>query len=859
MSSSISTSEQEPGPKAAWRGTLLLWTALLFFFFISGSLCDDAPSPPPPPPVVTAALSETQTSARTSTITITTKIAYKPSMIAGTPDYTLLGCYAYSHPTETGLGVFAATEHDVPAEKLTVTGCLEGCAPAARKGKKGFSYAGVRNGSECICDLRLSPDAQKLSGDHCKMPCSGDARQSCGGRENDIVVYRLIATTSSSSSSATKPHKTSSSYSSPTATNTDTNTKNALTSSIGNSFQTGTPNPSPSNHKPVSTVAAVAGSLSAAVVVGAGLFLCARAQRRKRRLEQESYVRAVLDRDKEDDKAGGGRSIHLVPPSKDIHDLQNTSSSIATVPAGPYHRRSVSGRGGVHHVDEDGDERNSSKRISSVYGGIGRVLFGRFSNTTKERNRDSQAQGHHHLPVAPVSSTTPGVQDDLVPTTPALESGTRHSFYPSGLYARKVSISATSTSSSSLHPHMVSHFSTSTVYSTPRSTILAGEEAPSVLSRNSANTYEDRDGEIERDTGKDNDNKDGLYDSLLDEVRSGPANTTNVHPISHVQTPHIPPRPRGESSAVEWRPYSRTHPYLEHASPSNCSGHTNPTGGVVASWTGSGPGTTHKRQLSKDMMSMNVLGVTPPPTSTKPDSTLGDRAWHRRKLSAKFQPPRGGPPSMPLPPPPPVSMPVPSKPTSRLGPGLGDGRRSDLVNGGMGRDVVTAGGIGGNGGGGGGASIATGMNPNNISGSRITQAERYRGVEYTTTSPTITTAAVTRNKTAFTPTNSTNTNAQNNHVNTRTNISSSSKNDNSITNRPLPPPPRPRRSFDTLIFEPGLYDDDHNYDFEPGYDIYGRSTEPWIPDFPDPYARTRPQEQQAKTLPLPQPELLQAK
>jgi len=144
--------------KRKWLG-VLLWSSFLF----SGLLCDDAPGPPPP---VTAAGDQdqalTSTATKTSTITITTTIAYKPSLIPGNSDYTLLGCY--SQPTGTGKGggsIFVSSEQDagVPADNLTISGCLEGCASASEKGNDGkgndkdkdkysipYIYAGLRNG-----------------------------------------------------------------------------------------------------------------------------------------------------------------------------------------------------------------------------------------------------------------------------------------------------------------------------------------------------------------------------------------------------------------------------------------------------------------------------------------------------------------------------------------------------------------------------------------------------------------------------------------------------------------------------------------------------------------------------------------
>ncbi|KAI1092125.1 hypothetical protein F5B19DRAFT_233305 [Rostrohypoxylon terebratum] len=103
--------------------------------------------------------------------------------------------------------------------------------------------------------------------------------------------------------------------------------------------------------------------------------------------------------------------------------------------------------------------------------------------------------------------------------------------------------------------------------------------------------------------------RDSLYYRLLDEVKAGPAQAqlTNAG---------------AASSAVEWR---------DSQTPS-----TNPGGAFNFDFNRKNSGPT--------------LVVTNPTPAAHPEAPLGERAWHRRKLSTTFQPPPSGPPSMPLPP-----------------------------------------------------------------------------------------------------------------------------------------------------------------------------------------------------------------
>ncbi|KAI2470099.1 hypothetical protein F4781DRAFT_194844 [Annulohypoxylon bovei var. microspora] len=144
--------------------------------------------------------------------------------------------------------------------------------------------------------------------------------------------------------------------------------------------------------------------------------------------------------------------------------------------------------------------------------------------------------------------------------------------------------------------------------------------------------------------------RDSLYYKLLHEVKAGPARDSQ------------PPNAAAASSAVEWR---------DPATPSTPA-------------AGSFNFDFNRKQ------SGSGLFVTNPTPAARPESTLGDRAWHRRKLSTTFQPPPSGPPSMPLPPTPPArsqrsidtvlssSMPAStSKPTRQSGGNRGGEKKAD--------------------------------------------------------------------------------------------------------------------------------------------------------------------------------------
>ncbi|CAG2202657.1 unnamed protein product [Mytilus edulis] len=77
---------------------------------------------------------------------------------------------------------------------MTVQKCQQFC------GKKGFKFAGVEYGYECFCGNVLRKCRKRKESD-CKMPCSGNKRQTCGG------PWRISIYTSKPSNCKGKCHK----------------------------------------------------------------------------------------------------------------------------------------------------------------------------------------------------------------------------------------------------------------------------------------------------------------------------------------------------------------------------------------------------------------------------------------------------------------------------------------------------------------------------------------------------------------------------------------------------------------------------------------------------------------------------
>ncbi|KAI1778897.1 hypothetical protein F4818DRAFT_455145 [Hypoxylon cercidicola] len=444
------------------------------------------------------------------TITITTTIAYKPTLAPGDSTYSLLGCYGLDsgrHPFEHKEGYASPT---IPPDKFTIGACLEECA-VLKESSDHYEYAGLMNGGECFCGSQLDPEARKLSPEECQTPCSGDTRLSCGGSDA-IAVYSRVAADNGNQNiagDAAQSHihtgaaflSSSASVASALlkATDASQSTDTKSTTSEGVAFRTvgaettkGTPDTSSTPPPPPppppgssgtastsSTIAAVTGSLSGAIILTALSFLCFRRYKQKKQQQEDTtHVQGKQQKNK----------------------------------------------------------RHSRRPVPSAI------------DTKRGKSRDDSA----------VSLGVATDFKDMVPTTPALESGGRT--LPSGLHVRLKSPSS------------------------------------------------------DRDT---------LYDALMGEVQAYPAMPKPPPPPSAAG-----PSSSAASSAVQWQ----------------------------RQWRGAGqtqtPTTASAALFDFDFgadAARPSPAVTSPATAARPEAALGPRAWHRRKLSAPFQPPASGPPSAPLP------------------------------------------------------------------------------------------------------------------------------------------------------------------------------------------------------------------
>ncbi|KAI1472411.1 uncharacterized protein F4812DRAFT_11945 [Daldinia caldariorum] len=550
MSTTLSTASNF---KRTWL-QVFLWTRLLF-----QSLCDNV--------WTGGSTSELgifgSPAFHVSTITITTTLAYNPSLAPQGSMFSLLGCYSRGAGSPEG-NLFGKDGDDyavptkVPPDKLTISACLEACTALIppKKTSDHYGLVGLSNGSECFCGLELVAEARKLTLGACDMPCTGDSTLSCGGRDT-VAVYRFVAA-SEGNTVTNKGNSQDDSYSSDVGDESKTAPLGVSLSSVidPNAFLKATdateptetetlgesqeatdkaampsspPLPSSSSDAPDqsakgSTIAAVTGSISGAVILAAFIVLCVKYYKRKK--------------------------------------LQQAAHRTEVVPEKQH--------------GKDHDKQLPRRPIPSAIDTTGRQLLG--SETEPERvAKDERARARGHAKrdedLAYLGSSGPSASDGayFVPTTPALESGTRLR-----------------------HPE----------HSSARLSI-----APSPSS--------------DRDT---------LYNRLLDEVRSGPVFPAPSPSPSgpSLQPPQQPPS-SATSSAVQWR----NQPPLT------------PSAGSAAQFDFD----FHNASAKTATVPSPVLLPVPP--AARPEAPLGDRAWHRRKISAAFQPPASGPPSMPLPPTPP--------------------------------------------------------------------------------------------------------------------------------------------------------------------------------------------------------------
>ncbi|KAI0437335.1 hypothetical protein F4803DRAFT_539264 [Xylaria telfairii] len=278
----------------------------------------------------------------TSTITITTTIAYRPSLIPRGRHYTFVGCY--SQPSRDGERIFGSDGYDTNMDKVspgedTIEGCFRSCgwtAPLTNRPEH-YLYAELQNGSACLCGVHLSTNTHKPSVDDCIRPCSGDSSISCGG-QNNVVVYSLVSGDGMHTQTSQKGGSSdlmSSETKQPTPTSFLATISTQSQGSVYQTAEAGRPGKSVSTP----TIAAVIGSLSGAIIIAAGLFLCYRVHKRRGGL-RDTHVKSVL----------GRRSVpNLVLAQTNI---SGGVTSIATTEFKGNHDKDSSSSGGGSEIDD---------------------------------------------------------------------------------------------------------------------------------------------------------------------------------------------------------------------------------------------------------------------------------------------------------------------------------------------------------------------------------------------------------------------------------------------------------------------------------------------------------------------------
>ena len=102
------------------------------------------------------------------------------------------GCYV-DNTSENILDMRFGTDSD-----LNISMCRDLCYRAA------YEFAGVQNGDQCWCSTRINGELAKDQSE-CKVPCTGDEKEICGGEErlNIFQAEENKGVTSSASISTT--------------------------------------------------------------------------------------------------------------------------------------------------------------------------------------------------------------------------------------------------------------------------------------------------------------------------------------------------------------------------------------------------------------------------------------------------------------------------------------------------------------------------------------------------------------------------------------------------------------------------------------------------------------------------------
>ena len=83
-----------------------------------------------------------------ATRTVTVTIAYKPTLVPGDANYTLMGCYGQPAGGNTfGKEGECTTPEGLPGDDFTIQDCLNGCADSkSSDDTEQYLYAGIKGG-----------------------------------------------------------------------------------------------------------------------------------------------------------------------------------------------------------------------------------------------------------------------------------------------------------------------------------------------------------------------------------------------------------------------------------------------------------------------------------------------------------------------------------------------------------------------------------------------------------------------------------------------------------------------------------------------------------------------------------------
>lgn len=125
----------------------------------------------------------TSTTTKASSTTSTSSSSHVPSP----PSWTALGCYTDDDAK------FPVLEKQVSSDdkSLQIKSCETKCWQASTS--RNILYAGVKQGNQCWCGSFVGGQTSKNQSD-CNTPCSGNAKEMCGGKER-INVFQPVTTT----------------------------------------------------------------------------------------------------------------------------------------------------------------------------------------------------------------------------------------------------------------------------------------------------------------------------------------------------------------------------------------------------------------------------------------------------------------------------------------------------------------------------------------------------------------------------------------------------------------------------------------------------------------------------------------